>query len=81
LQKNLFVWVSQPLALLNIVWKTERSIKNEKTLIQNENCEVFLNEVQCEDEEIEEDPILQSKENRISKNDEKLKKKLRTRVN
>ncbi len=81
MQKNLFVWVSQPLALLNIVWKTERSIKNEKTLIQNENCEVFLNEVQCEDEEIEEDPILQSKENRISKNDEKLKKKLRTRVN
>jgi hypothetical protein len=81
LQKKLFVWVSQPLALLNIVWKTERSIKNEKTLIQNENCEVFLNEVQCEDEEIEEDPILQSKENRISKNDEKLKKKLRTRVN
>jgi hypothetical protein len=59
----------------------ERSIKNEKTLIQNGNCEVFLNEVQCEDEEIEEDPILQSKENRISKNDEKLKKKLRTRVN
>jgi hypothetical protein len=53
----------------------ERSIKNEKTLIQNGNCEVFLNEVQCEDEEIEEDPILQSKENRISKNDEKLKKK------
>ncbi len=75
MQNILFVWVSPPSALLNIVWKMERSIKNEKTLIQNGNCEVFLNEVQCEDEEIEEDPILQSKENRISKNDEKLKKK------
>jgi hypothetical protein len=43
----------------------ERSTKNEKTLIQNGNCEIFLNEVQCEDEiikEIEEDLILQSKE-------------------
>jgi hypothetical protein len=50
----------------------ERFTENEKTLIQNGNCEVFLNEVQCEGEiikEIEEDPILQPKENRISKND------------
>jgi hypothetical protein len=57
----------------------ERSTKNEKTLFQNGKCEIFLNEVQCEDEiikEIEENPILQSKENRISKNDEKMKKNL-----
>ncbi len=59
----------------------ERSTKNEKTLIQNGNYEVFLNEVQCEDEiikEIEKDPILQPKENRISKN---YGKNIKTKVN
>jgi hypothetical protein len=32
----------------------ERSTENEKTLIKNGNCAVFLNEVQCEDEIIKE---------------------------
>jgi hypothetical protein len=55
----------------------ERSTENEKTLIQNGNYAIFLNEVQCEDEiikEIKEDPLFQIKENRISKNDEKMEK-------
>jgi hypothetical protein len=34
--------------------KNGRSSGNEKTLIQNENCEVYLNDVKCEDEIMEE---------------------------
>jgi hypothetical protein len=32
------------------VSKIKRSNENEKKLFQNENCEIFLNELKCEDE-------------------------------
>jgi hypothetical protein len=34
--------------------KNGRSSGNEKALIQNEDCEVFFNDVKCEDEIMEE---------------------------
>ncbi len=34
--------------------KNGRSSGNEKALIQNEDCEIFLNDVKCEDEIMEE---------------------------
>jgi hypothetical protein len=42
----------------------EGSSENETTLVQNERCEMFLNEVECEDEvmeEIQENPSLKTK--------------------
>ncbi len=42
------------MALLNIMWEIENCSVNENTLIQNERYEMFLNEVGCEDELMEE---------------------------
>jgi len=42
----------------------EGSSENENTLVQNERCEMFLNEAECEDEvieEIQENPSLKTK--------------------
>jgi hypothetical protein len=50
----LITWIFPPLALLNIVWNMEGSNGNENTLIWNESCERFLNEVTCENEVMEE---------------------------
>ncbi len=49
-----FVCLNSPLALLNIMWKIEGCSVNENTLIQNEGYEMFLNDVGCEDELMEE---------------------------
>ncbi len=46
----MFTWVSPLLALLNVLWKMKGSSGNENTLIQNEGCAMFLNEVKCENE-------------------------------
>ncbi len=54
LQEILFAWVFLPLALLKHHVKNGRSSGNEKALIQNEDCEVFFNDVKCEDEIMEE---------------------------
>ncbi len=65
MQDILFVWIFPPLALLNIVWKMENFSENENTLIQNEGCEMFMNEVKYKDkvmEEIQQNPSLQIKE-------------------
>ncbi len=50
----MITWIFPPLALLNIVWNMEGSNGNENTLIWNESCERFLNEVTCENEIMEE---------------------------
>lgn len=50
----MFVWVFSPLALLNIMWKIKGCSVNENILIQNEGYEMFLNEVGCKDEVMEE---------------------------
>jgi hypothetical protein len=53
----------------------EGSSRNENTLIQDERC-VFLNEVKCEGEvmeETQEHPSLQSKESKVPKKNEKIK--------
>ncbi len=47
----------------------EGSSRNENTLIQDEGC-VFLNEIKCEDEvmeETQENPSLQNKESKVPK--------------
>jgi hypothetical protein len=54
---------------------------NENTLIQNEGCEMFMNEAKYKDkvlEEIQENPSLQIKDNKVLENDEKnMKQKLK----
>jgi hypothetical protein len=47
---------------------------NENKLIQNEGCEMFMNEAKYKDkvlEEIQENPSLQIKDNKVLENDEK----------
>ncbi len=60
--------------------KNGRSSGNEKALIQNENCEVFFNDVKCEDEimeETQEDSSLQiRKVNYFKMMKKKMKKNL-----
>ncbi len=73
-QNILFAWIFPPLALLNIVWKMESFSGNENKLIQNEGCEMFMNEAKYKDkvmEEIQENLSLQIKENKVLTNDEK----------
>jgi hypothetical protein len=53
--RHFVCWVFSPLALWKIImWKIESCSVNENTLIQNEGYEMFLNEVGCEDEVMEE---------------------------
>ncbi len=73
-QNILFAWIFPPLASLNIVWKMESFSGNENKLIQNEGCEMFMNEAKYKDkvmEEIQENLSLQIKENKVLTNDEK----------
>jgi len=56
----------------------EKSSGNEKTIIHNEDYEIFMNELECENEVMKktyEGPSLQTKEIRIKKNDEEKVKK------
>ncbi len=56
------------------MWKMESFSGNENTLIQNKGCEMFMNEAKYKDkvmEEIQENPSLQIKENKILNTDEK----------
>lgn len=76
----MFAWISPPLALLNIVWEIEKSSGNEKTVIRNEDYEIFLIELECENEimkKTQEGLSIQTKKIRILENDEKGEKILR----
>ncbi len=53
-----------------MVWSMEHSSGNENTLIWHESCEMFMNEVTCENEVMEEtqkNKVLQTKESKDPK--------------
>ncbi len=56
------------------VWKIKRSSRNKNTLIQNEGCEIFFDEVKFEDEAMEEtkkNASMPTQGSTIPKNNEK----------